>query len=185
MDWKEELINIYVDRGAVLCGDFKLTGGGRSDVYLDGRLATTYPRSLEIIADQFAIIIKGLEEYSTDLNLIAPPLSGIPIAAALSIKLNIPFVIDRGKPKHHGTSKRFEGRFFDNPNCVLIDDLITKGTTLLHSIHSLREIGKTVNTALVVVDREEGGRAQLSSIGVNLISLLKKKDLITAFNKTA
>ena len=179
MEWKQKLINIYIERKAIMTGTFKLTGGGTSNVYIDGRLVTTYPESLILIADKFAELLLALDEYNFDLNIVVPPLSGIPIAAVLSTKLNIPFIMDRGKAKQHGAGKRYEGQFSNNPNCVVIDDLITQGSTLLQSIQGLREIDKTVNKAFVVVDREEGARELLAKNDIELISLIKKSELLT------
>ena len=184
MNFKQELIETYIARGGVMLGNFTLTGGGTSTVYIDGRLVTTYPKSLNIIADQFAILISSMNDFATDLNIVVPPVSGISIAAVLSIKLDIPFIIDRGKIKKHGAGKRFEGVFSQNPRCVLVDDLITQGTTLINSVKALREMGKTVSNAIVVVDREEGGRERLESIGVNLTALITKNELVEALKRT-
>jgi len=184
MSYKEELIKIYIERGAVLLGNFSLTGGGSSNIYIDGRLVTTYPKSLMLIADEFLRIISSSDEFSDDLNIVVPPVSGISIAAVLSVKLGMPFIIDRGREKEHGTGKRFEGILSNNPACVLVDDLITKGTTLVKSIEALRGMGKVISNALVVVDREEGGREILESLDVKLHALITKSELVAALQKT-
>lgn len=181
--WKEDLLRIYVKRGGILKGHFKLTGGGTSDTYIDGRMVTTYYESLEVIADELANRIKPLLEASPGINIIAPVLSGIPIGAVLSTKLKVPYVIDRGVAKGHGTGKRFEGSFTQNPECIIVDDLITRGSTLVELINTLRGMDKVVKEAFIVVDREEGGQQVLADLDVKLTSLLTKRELLDAFDR--
>lgn len=183
MDWKEELLKIYVDRGGILKGDFTLTSGKKSNLYIDSRLVSTYPRSLEIIAERFATGLSEELAANPELNIIGPSLSGIPIAAVLSVKLGKPFIIDRGKPKGHGTGKRFEGTFTDNAKCVIIDDLVTRGTTSVELVDELRSMGKEVDRVFAVVDRNEGGSELLAEKGVELNALLAKQELLDAYDR--
>jgi orotate phosphoribosyltransferase len=183
MDWKEELLKIYVDRGGILKGDFTLTSGKKSNLYIDSRLVSTYPRSLEIIAERFAGWLEEELAENPDMNLIGPSLSGIPIAAVLAVKLKKPYLIDRGKPKTHGTAKRFEGTFTDSPKCVIIDDLVTRGTTSVELVDELRSMGKEVDRVFAVVDRNEGGAELLAEKGVKLQALLSKAELLDAFDR--
>ena len=62
-------------------------------------------------------------------------------------------------------------------NWVLVDDLITAGSTLASTIQAVRAAGAETQAAFVVVDRLEGGRQSLESLGVTLTSLLTIKDL--------
>jgi orotate phosphoribosyltransferase len=179
-DWKQELLRHYVRRGALATGRFQLTGGGTSDFYIDGRLVTTYPPALRVIARWMAEIVRSKELLCAGGNLVAPVLSGIPVVAAVALELDMSFVMDRGEHKQHGHAKRFEGRFTDSPNCLIIDDLITVASTLVKVVDGLRAIGKDVRNALVVVDREEGGRERLLDLGVTLHALVSKTELLAA-----
>ncbi len=183
MDWKEELLKIYVDRGGILKGDFTLTSGKKSNLYIDSRLVSTFPRSLEIIAERFAGWLEDELAQTPGLNIIGPSLSGIPIAAVLSVTLQKPFIIDRGEKKGHGTGKRFEGSFTDSPKCVIIDDLVTRGTTSVELVDELRAMGKEVDRVLAVVDRNEGGAELLKDKGVTLQALLSKEELLDAYDR--
>ena len=60
---------------------------------------------------------------------------------------------------------------------VLVDDLITAGSTLGSTIQAVRAAGAETQAAFVVVDRLEGGRQLLESLGVTLTSLLTIEDL--------
>jgi orotate phosphoribosyltransferase len=177
-NWKQVLINCYLSRHALASGEFKLTGGGTSDFYIDGRLVTTYPPGLRAITQAMCELIELKKLLPPHTNLIAPVLSGIPIVTALALELQIPFMMDRGAPKKHGHSKRFEGVFTSSEKCLIIDDLITVGTTIMQTIDGLRSIGKSISDVIVVVDREEGGKEALSERDVMLHSVLTKSELM-------
>jgi orotate phosphoribosyltransferase len=177
-----ELARMYIDRQAFLTGHFELTGGGTSDFYIDGRLIATYPPALRLIAEMHAERIAADGLLPDGATLIGPALGAVPIVTALGMQLDRPFVIDRGKPKGHGTGKRFEGTFEDGPRCLIIEDLITVGSTMIETVRALREDGREVDTALVTVDRQEGGPEALAEVGVTVHALLTQADLRSAVN---
>lgn len=179
-NWKETLTKYYIERHAVAVGTFTLTGGSTSNFYVDGRAITTYPPALRIIASVMKQMILERNLLPENGNLVAPVLSAVPIGAVLALDFDIPYIIDRVTQKSHGLSKRFEGHFTSSDYCLVIDDTITRGTTLIKTIIGLREIGKSVTDAVVVVDREEGGREALAEHNVHLHHLLTKRDLINA-----
>jgi orotate phosphoribosyltransferase len=177
---KGELAACYVRRGAFLTGHFELTGGGTSDFYIDGRLIATYPPALRLIARMHAALIAEHDLLPDDGTLVGPALGAVPIVTALGLELDRPFVIDRGKAKGHGTGKRFEGAFCDGARCLIVEDLITVGSTLLDTVRALREQGRDVTDALVTVDRQEGGPEAAAAEGVRVHALLTQADLRAA-----
>jgi orotate phosphoribosyltransferase len=177
---KDELAAYYIRRGAFLTGHFELTGGGTSDFYIDGRLIATYPPALRLIARMHAALIAEHGLLPDDGTLVGPALGAVPIVTALGLELDRPFVIDRGKPKGHGTGKRFEGAFSDGPTCLIVEDLITVGSTMINTVETLRADGREVTDALVTVDRQEGGPEALAEIGVTVHALLTQADLRAA-----
>ncbi len=182
--WKDKLLQFYIDREALAFGNFTLASGKTSDFYIDSRTVTTHPQGLRLIAQAFAQIIENQDLLPPDANLITPGgVSGIPIGTALALELDIPFVIDRGAQKAHGLGKRFEGKFSTNNRCLVVDDLVTAGGTILKTVQALRDEGYTVSDALVVVDREEGGREELAKLGVKLHALVTKADLRRALER--
>ncbi len=181
--WKDQLIEFYLERDAVAVGEFTLTSGRTSNLYIDGRLVTTYPPALRLIASAMASLIKERGLLPEGANLVAPVLSGIPVATALSLELNAPFIMDRGKAKGHGHGKRFEGAFTDSQHCLIVDDLITVGSSIAQTVEALQELGRRATDAVVVVDREEGGRESLAELGIRLHCLVTKNDLMTAWKK--
>lgn len=175
--WKQPLLHVYAASGAAKTGTFKLSSGGTSDFYIDGRVVTTRPDGLRAIAAAMEAVIRERNLLPPGTNLIGPAVSGIPIAAALALALDVPYIIDRGAAKQHGMGKRFEGTFSDNPACLVVDDLLTTGGAVLKTTEGLREIGKTVAHAVIVVDREEGGRENLARAGVEAHTLINRTEL--------
>lgn len=177
---KDQLADYYIRRGAFLTGHFELTGGGTSDFYIDGRLIATYPPALRLIARMHAGLIAEHDLLPADGTLVGPALGAVPIVTALGLELDRDFVIDRGKAKGHGRGRRFEGAFGDGVRCLIIEDLITVGSTLVNTVEALREDGREVTDALVTVDRQEGGPEALAEIGVTARALLTQADLRAA-----
>lgn len=69
------------------------------------------------------------------------------------------------------------GAFTEAPGCLLIDDLITAGSTLQDTISTLRAEGRNVTDAIVTVDRQEGGIEKLAELGVQARALITQDDL--------
>lgn len=183
-EWKKQLVRYYVERQAAARGNFTLTSGRPSDFYVDGRAITTFPPALRIIVAKMKEIFEQHHLLPPNANLVAPVLSAVPIATILAMDYDIPFIIDRVTKKSHGMAKRFEGHFTNSDYCLVIDDTITFGTTVIKTIDGLLELGKTVTDVVIAVDREEGGREELAAKGIRLHNIITKRDLIAGLDGT-
>ncbi|ADB61656.1 orotate phosphoribosyltransferase [Haloterrigena turkmenica DSM 5511] len=168
----EELIAALRDAEAVKFGEFKLSHGGTSEYYVDKYLFETDPDCLEAIAEAFA------ERLDADDKLGGVALGGVPLAAATSVAAGVPYVIARKQRKEYGTGNLIEGRLEDGEEVVVVEDIVTTGTSLVEAVEALREAGATVERALVVVDREEGGRENVEDAGVEMEALVTASDLL-------
>lgn len=100
------------------------------------------------------------------------PVGGLLLASAYSLETNIPMIYARTRPE--GTGKRgIEGRFTPGDTALIIDDLITRGGSVLETARLLEENGLRVKDVIVLVDREHGATERLRHQGYNLISILK------------
>jgi len=170
----EALVLTLHDIGAIRFGQFTLHSGRTSPIYLDLRLLASFPAAMRQAAAAYRPI---LEKLSFDL-LAATPLAGLPIGTAISLDMNVPLIYPRGTAKSYGTGKRIEGKWSAGQKAVVVDDLITSGDSLLHSIHTLSEAGLQVTDAAVLIDRQQGGRATLLDQGYNLHSAVKLSQLL-------
>jgi uridine monophosphate synthetase len=171
---EESLTLTLHDIGAVRFGSFVLHSGRKSSIYLDLRLLVSFPDALRQATAAYQEMLAPL---SYDL-LAATPLAGLPIGTALSLATNKPLVYPRKTPKGHGTGKMIEGAWEVGQTAIVVDDLITTGDSLLQMIASLKAAGLQVSDAVILVDREQGGRAMLEEEGYRLHSILTLSRLL-------
>jgi orotate phosphoribosyltransferase len=100
------------------------------------------------------------------------PVGGLLLASAYSLETNIPMIYARTRPEGTGT-RGIEGRFTPGDTALIIDDLITRGSSVLETAKLLEENGLKVKDVIVLVDREHGATERLRHQGYNLISILK------------
>ncbi|MFC4245673.1 orotate phosphoribosyltransferase [Natribaculum luteum] len=168
----QELIDALRTADAVQFGEFDLAHGGTSEYYVDKYLFETDPRCLELIAEAFA------ERVDEDEKLAGVALGAVPLAAATSVAAGVPYVIARKQRKEYGTANLIEGRLEEGEEVVVLEDIVTTGTSLVDAIEALREAGATVERAMVVVDREEGGRENVEDAGVEMEALVTASELL-------
>jgi orotate phosphoribosyltransferase len=158
---------------AVLRGDFLLRSGQRSNYYIDKYLFTTQPSLLRRIGSALACLVpEGVD------RLAGPALGAVPLLAAVSLQVGLPFVIVRPeKPKEYGTARQIEGALVAGERVWLIEDVVTTGGASMASLDALSEAGATVVGAACVVDREQGGAAAFAARGVPFTALFTKTTL--------
>jgi len=169
----EELIELLKGCGAIKFGKFVLTSGKESDYYIDIKAASTRPRILRRIAEEIARHLDGTRVAGMELG-------AVPIAAAVSLHADVPFVIIRKKPREHGTGSQIEGDLKPGERVTVVEDVATTGGSMVTSVKLLRGAGAEVKRAVVVVDREEGASEALRAEGVELIALIKRSQLIAS-----
>ncbi len=163
---------------AYLEGDFVLRSGRRSRFYLDKYRFSTQPDLLEAIAQRIAAAVAEVEPSA--VRLAAPELGAVPLAAAASLASRLPFLIVRGEAKAYGTGNRLEGIFEEGERVCLVEDVVTSGGAAVEAVVALREAGLECQTAICVVDREEGGADALARVAVRLRSVFRAVDIVDA-----
>ncbi len=176
-DEKAFLAMTLFDIGAVRFGEFTLHSGKISPVYIDLRLLASYPNALR----QAAAVYKSLLDKMTFDLLAATPLAGLPIGTAISLEMNVPLVYARPTAKGYGTGKRIEGKWEAGQSAVMVDDLITSGDSLLQGIRMLETAGLIVKGAVVLLDREQGGREMLHAQGIALTSAMTLGETLSVY----
>ena len=126
-----------LDAGAVRLSPkspFTWASGLKSPIYCDNRQLLGYPGFRGAIADALAVMAAELSP-----SLIAgTSTAGIPWAALVSDRLNLPMAYVRPEPKKHGMGRQVEGPHADGHRVVLIEDLISTGGSSLHCVEALR-----------------------------------------------
>jgi uridine monophosphate synthetase len=87
-------------------------------------------------------------------------------------------IYPRKEAKDYGTAKQIEGVFNAGDKILVIDDLITTGASKLEAIAPLEAAGLKVSDITVLVDREQGGKKELSEKGYSLHSVLSMSEML-------
>src|SRR5438046_2812251 len=123
------LVHELYEIGAIQFGSFTLKNGSISPIYIDMRRIISYPKIMKLCAASLWQII-ALQSISFDF-LCAVPYGAIPIASSLSILHEKPLLMARKQTKDHGTKRAIEGVYKSGDSVVLIEDVITSGSSII------------------------------------------------------
>lgn len=148
---EEELAGTLLDIGAVSlqpADPFTWASGLRSPVYCDNRMIMGFP---EVRARTTAGFLERLQSLNLKPDLIAgTATAGIPHAAWLAQAAGLPMVYVRPKPKAHGQGRQIEGPARPGQTAVVVEDLISTGSSSLAAVECLRAEGLVVPAVLAV-----------------------------------
>jgi len=161
------LIHKLYEIGAVKFGSFTLKSGIVSPIYIDLRVTISDPQLLVAIGKA---MLEQVKNCSFDL-VCGVPYTALPIATAMSIQQNIPMILRRKEKKEYGTGKRIEGIFSKGQKCLIVEDVVTSGKSVLETAASLQEEELVIKDVVVLVDREQGGARTLADQGYKLYSV--------------
>lgn len=192
MNRSQALDNLWLaralyDLGAVSFGDFTLGDSTtNSPVFINPKLLISNPMALRVAAKlmhQEVTLAQSLRRAKVHpYDVVAGvPVGGLLLATAFSLEASVPLIYPRLKPE--GTGPRgIEGRFQSGMRALLIDDLITGGSSILETAKFLEEHDIAVHDALVLIDRDEGAHARLKAQGINLISIIKLEVMMNLYS---
>ena len=176
---RNTLKDLLVSR-SVRRGDFVLASGRRSSFYIDARLTTMSGDGLAVIGglglDRLAV--RGWAPRAVGgLTLGADPVAyAIALTARRRGQLLDAFTV-RKQAKEHGTGKRIEGCFAAGDPVVVVEDVLTTGSSAREAIGAVEREGGRVLGVLAVVDRQEGGREAIERAGYVVEVFLTATDL--------
>ena len=182
---KPQLLEI-LKANSVRRGTFTLASGVVSDLYVNCKLTTLDPKAALLVG---AVGWDLLRATAADLGIEIAAVGGLTMGAdaiALSIGIaaelaspgNAPqtFIV-RKATKEHGTKKRIEGNFQTGDTVVVIDDVITTGGSTIQAIEAVEGEGGKVAFVLALVDRQEGGRANIEARGLPVVAIFTRADV--------
>ena len=172
------LAQTLFDLGGVQFGNFTVSESAvSSPVFINPKVLISNPTALRVaskLMQQEINLAQSLRRARAHPFAVVAgvPVGGLLLATAFSLETNIPMIYARVRPE--GTGKRgIEGRFNMGDTALIIDDLITRGSSVLETAELLEENKLKVKDVIVLVDREHGATERLRRRGFNLISILK------------
>ncbi len=162
-----------------------LSSGKASDYYLDCRRVTLDPEGAQLCGRVLYSMYAALGERVAAVGgptLGADPLVVAFLLTALGHGERIPGFLVRKAAKEHGTRSRIEGAAGvpAGARVLLLEDVLTTGRSLVQAAEAVREAGFDPVHALVLVDREEGGREALSEAGLPVRAVFCASEVVRA-----
>jgi len=149
---------------------FIFTSGWASPVYTDCRRLISFPRVRRTLMDFGASIIMreaGFEQFDA---VAGGETAGIPFAAWMADKLDLPMLYVRKKAKGFGRNAQIEGDVQAGQRILLVEDLTTDGRSKVNFCNALRQAGAKVDHIFVCFfyDIYPDGRKILADLGINM-----------------
>jgi len=187
-DYKQDFLRFAQDTGVLRFGEFTLKSGRISPYFFNAGLFNN-GRHLAKLGRFFAQAIVD-SDLSFDV-LYGPAYKGIPLAAASAIALaeqhgmDTPYAFNRKEAKDHGEGGNIVGHELQG-RILIIDDVITAGTSVCESIDIIRAAGAEPAGVVIALDRQEKGQHELSAIqeveqnhAIPVISIARLEDIVS------
>lgn len=166
---RKELALKLFEINAFKFGEFKMKVGINSPVYFDLRVIVSYPEVMELVATILVEYIK--EEQLSARHVCGVPYTALPLATLVAVNQRMPMLVRRKEAKAYGTKKLIEGIYNVGDSCLIIEDVVTSGSSVLDTVRDLQSEGIVVADAVVLVDREQGGAKNISKHSVRMHSI--------------
>lgn len=116
---------------------FTWASGWHSPIYCDNRITLSYPTIRNFLRQNIATAI---ETKFGKPDVIAGVATGaIAIGVLAAEELGLPFVYIRPEAKSHGRKNQIEGYLEKGQNVVVVEDLISTGTSSLNAVAALKD----------------------------------------------
>ncbi|MEI6884730.1 MAG: orotate phosphoribosyltransferase [Bacteroidota bacterium] len=127
---------------------FTWASGIKSPIYTDNRVTLSYPEIRTFIRQSFVAAIEQ-NNWEPDL-IVGVATGGIPQGALVAQELGLPFAYVRSSKKEHGLSNQIEGEVRSGQRAVIVEDLISTGSSSLGAVSALKAAGCQVKGMLAI-----------------------------------
>ncbi|KAF5891057.1 uridine 5'-monophosphate synthase, partial [Clarias magur] len=166
MESVETLILRLHELQAVRFGSFRLKSGIESPIYFDLRVIVSHPDLMNRVS---ALLHQRVQDAGVVFDCVCGvPYTALPLATIICSTQHYPMLIRRKEAKDYGTKRLIEGAVRPGEVCLIVEDVVTSGGSVMETARELRAQGLKVTDAVVLLDREQGGAARLSGDGITL-----------------
>ncbi len=159
---------------------FIFTSGRASPVYTDCRRPISFPRVRGSLMD-FGVATLARDVGIDAFDAIAGgETAGIPYAAWMAERLNLPMLYVRKKAKGFGRNAQIEGHLTEGQRVLLVEDMTTDGGSKVNFCNALRAAGAKVEHVFVLFfyDIFPESKKILGDLGVTLHALATWWDVL-------
>ena len=150
MDTAQAVAQHLLDIGAVKLqpdDPFTWASGLRSPIYCDNRITLSFPQVRHFLQDAFVARASELDDFD---GIAGVATAGIPHGVLLAERLKLPFIYIRSNAKSHGRQNQIEGDISQARRYLVVEDLISTGSSSLAAVETLRAAGGQVRGILAV-----------------------------------
>lgn len=148
---------------------YHYSSGILSPIYTDCRLLMGYPKERTLIRNLYIKMILGAGVFDI---IAGTATAGIPHAAWIADKLNLPMVYVRGKAKDHGKGNQIEGKIKKKQKVAVIEDLISTGESSAETVRAIRREGGNASYIFSIITYGmKKSRENFNTHKIKLISL--------------
>jgi orotate phosphoribosyltransferase len=170
-------------RRSLRVGDFKLSAGQTSGVYVDAKLTTCCVRAMPLIGRVFLDKMHArswFPEAIGGLTVGADPIAFATARESFGTDHEVNSFIVRKEPKKHGMQRFIEGmEETSGRSVVIIDDVCTTGGSTTRAIEKAQEAGMHILGAICLVDRQHGATERLAKdFNCELLSIFTLSELV-------
>ncbi len=184
--YRQDFIRFAVAQKVLRFGEFQTKAGRLSPYFFNSGLFQDGAALRELCQFYAQAILASNVEFDM---LFGPAYKGIPLVAGTSIALseqgrNVPYCFNRKEAKDHGEGGNTVGAKLQG-KVLIIDDVISAGTSVRESIELIRAAGATPCGVVIALDRMERGQGELSAVqevqrdyGLPVVSIAALDDLL-------
>jgi orotate phosphoribosyltransferase len=186
---KQRLIELILDRTFKFTDKptFKLASGKMSSFYFNCKPTTLNAEGMYLVGHLMYDLIKSRKSWKVKgvggLTLGADPVANAIAYTAYLIDEPLESFVVRKEPKKHGTMLWVEGNVKKGDRVIIIEDVVTTGGSSKKAIDRAKKCGLNVLGVVVLIDRQEGGREAIESLGVPVKVLLTKEEIFETYKK--
>lgn len=171
----KRIAKLLSDFGFFVFGKFYGSLGEPSPIYITSKKLYSHPDKMHVVSEEITKFMKGKQ-----IDLVAGTMvSGTPLAMAVSLASQKPFIYLRQKSGKDGSKVTFlEGLYRKGENVLVVDDGIGTGGTKERFIKKLQRKGLKVNHVLVMYDAEVGYNPFYEKNKISIHSFVKHNDLV-------